>query len=110
VIPWQTIFIAEDDEGRIWKTSAEFSGKSAPEVTIPPGRSARVFATDPILQIDPLVSRKADSDQLEIGLRISGIRGETYQWNEGNPGRFPPGIEVWDESGKIVVNAVLEYG
>lgn len=101
---------AIDKEGRTWETTGRFPGDACPGVTIPVKGSVRLMCEKPILQIEPEISRKSDSDPLEIGLRISGTAGEIHQWKKSNPCRVKPGYEVRDQSGSIIHETILEYG
>lgn len=110
---YQVRFIAlktTDAGGRTWQTRASFPKDARPTVTISENKTTQLKVGGPPFRIEPTISRKADTDALEISLRIVGTAGERHDWSNGNSRGVKPGVEVRDESSRAVVSATFEYG
>ncbi|MHC4714418.1 MAG: hypothetical protein ACYTAN_14300, partial [Planctomycetota bacterium] len=101
---------AQDDKGRTWSAGTGFPADQRPEVIIRENETVRLPAYGPPLRVEPTVARGDDPGSIEIGLEIFGSGGEKYSWPRNNSRHSKPGIEVRDESDRLLLSAALEYG
>lgn len=99
----------EDDEGVTWRIFGRGNWRQ-PVIEVKRNRKAALEFGPPLTARITLTKQR---DVLEIGLDVTGRRGETYpprDFARVGKGLPAPRFEVRDEKGDIVVSSDFEYG